>query len=120
MKHEFRVKRIYEAPTAEDGCRLLVDRLWPRGVKKEAAQIDHWPKELTPSSDLRKWFHEDTTRINEFAKRFTAELTARQDQISEFLQSLNEPVITLVTSTVGTEGHVPVLKRFLERQQASN
>lgn len=120
MEHKYRTKRIYDAVTKEDGCRLLVDRLWPRGVKKEAAQIDHWPKVFTPSNDLRKWFHEDTTRVIEFAERFTAELTERLDQINEFLQSLDEPVITLVTSTRQLEGHVPVLKRFLERQQNSS
>lgn len=119
MKHEFRVKRVYETASKEDGCRLLVDRLWPRGVRKEAAEIDHWPKQLTPSNDLRNWFHQDKSRIDEFGKRFTAELMERQEPIAEFLRSLNEPVVTLVTATVVTDGHVPVLKRFLENQQTS-
>lgn len=64
---EFRVKRIYDDPSTDDGVRLLVDRLWPRGVSKEAAKIDLWAKELTPSNELRKWFHDHPDQHEEFA-----------------------------------------------------
>jgi len=69
-----RVRRAYDAPTPDDGCRVLVDRLWPRGLKREAAGIDHWLRELAPSNELRKWFAHDPARWDEFRQRYAAEL----------------------------------------------
>ena len=69
-----RLKRACAAPSAEDGTRVLVDRLWPRGVRKDDAAIDQWKKELTPSTELRKWFGHDPGRWAEFQRRFAAEL----------------------------------------------
>jgi len=115
MRYQFRVKRVYETPTEEDGIRVLVDRLWPRGVTKEAAQIDHWAKVLTPSNELRKWFHADRTQFDEFAAKYLAELEGRYDEISAFCQALDGPNVTLITSTKSLEqGHVAVLMKFLE------
>jgi uncharacterized protein YeaO (DUF488 family) len=65
-----RLKRAYESPSAEDGTRVLVDRLWPRGVKKADAAIDHWVKDLSPSAQLRKWFGHDPARWQEFRRRY--------------------------------------------------
>lgn len=73
MQHELRVKRIYDDPSAEDGFRILVDHLWPRGVSRDAAQVDLWAKELTSSNDLGKWFHEGTTRYAGVVAKYTAE-----------------------------------------------
>jgi len=70
----FRTKRVYASPAAEDGLRVLVDRLWPRGLTKEAAAVDEWLKDIAPSTDLRKWFHQDTGRWDEFTRRYRAEL----------------------------------------------
>ncbi|WP_423737538.1 DUF488 domain-containing protein [Chitinophaga caseinilytica] len=71
-----KTKRIYEPPAATDGFRILVDRLWPRGIKKESAHIDLWAKDVAPSNDLRKWFHHDAGNWTEFEKRYRAELKA--------------------------------------------
>ncbi|MEL7974600.1 DUF488 domain-containing protein [Isoptericola sp. F-RaC21] len=68
------VKRVYDEPSPEDGSRVLVDRLWPRGVSKERARLDRWSKEVAPSSDLRTWFHHDPERFEEFERRYRAEL----------------------------------------------
>ena len=70
------VKRIYAAPAATDGCRVLVDRLWPRGLSKEKAQVDHWFRDLAPSNELRRWYGHDPDKWNEFRKRYWAELDA--------------------------------------------
>ena len=69
-----RVRRAYDAPTPDDGCRVLVDRLWPRGLKREAAGIDHWLRELAPSNELRTWFAHDPARWDEFRRRYAEEL----------------------------------------------
>lgn len=71
-----KVKRVYEKPAKRDGKRVLVDRLWPRGLTKESAAVDHWLRDLAPSSDLRKWFHARPERWSEFRKRYMKELTA--------------------------------------------
>lgn len=115
MKPDIRVKRIYDEPSQEDGFRILVDRLWPRGVFKEAAAIDLWPKELTPSNDLRKWFHADPTRYTEFTSRYIAELDDRIVDVKRILASVNNPTVTLLSSTKDLAGgHVGVLKQFIE------
>jgi uncharacterized protein YeaO (DUF488 family) len=71
-----RIKRAYEEPARTDGYRVLVDRLWPRGVKKQALKLDAWAKDLAPSPDLRRWFGHEPERFREFARRYTAELRA--------------------------------------------
>ena len=73
-----RVARVYDPPGKADGWRLLVDRLWPRGLKKEAAQVDHWMKEIAPSDRLRKWFGHDPERWVEFQRRYRKELAAKK------------------------------------------
>lgn len=111
---EFQIKRIYDVPSPEDGVRLLVDRLWPRGVSKVAAKIDLWAKELTPSHELRKWFHNHPDQHVEFANRYRLELKERLDDIFELLTSIDSQVVTLVTSSKDLEfGHVSVLREFL-------
>ncbi len=79
-------KRIYDAPEKSDGYRILVDRLWPRGISKDSAHIDEWLKELAPSDALRKWFHHDSERWQEFQKRYTTELNS--PALQEILQRL--------------------------------
>ncbi|REJ82092.1 MAG: DUF488 family protein [Planctomycetota bacterium] len=114
MATEFRVKRIYEEPSADDGVRLLVDRLWPRGVSKEASKIDLWAKELTPSHELRKWFHDHPDQHADFAERYRIELQERFADITGLFASLETSPVTLVTSTKDLDhGHVAVLKCFL-------
>ncbi|MFF4394782.1 DUF488 domain-containing protein [Streptomyces sp. NPDC001480] len=111
-----RVRRIYETPEPDDGLRVLVDRLWPRGVSKEAAQVDEWPKGLTPSDELRRWYHGGEGSYEEFRRRYEAELDA--PEAAELLDGLRESArkgpVTLVTASKNLEeGHVAVLARLL-------
>jgi len=93
---EIAIKRVYEESSPYDGYRVLVDRLWPRGISKEAAQIDEWNKDLAPSTDLRKWFGHDPARWDEFSAKYMQELKANGFG-NEFLQRLGkEEKITLV------------------------
>jgi uncharacterized protein YeaO (DUF488 family) len=78
-----RLKRAYERPSPDDGVRILVDRLWPRGLKKVDAAIDHWMKNVAPSSELRRWFAHDPVRWKEFQRRYKQELKQRQKEINE-------------------------------------
>lgn len=75
---EIRIKRIYDGTDPEDGTRILVDRLWPRGLSKEAAKVDHWAKEISPSNELRKWYGHDPAKWGEFQKRYAAELEGKK------------------------------------------
>ena len=91
-----RLKRAYEAPTKDDGLRILVDRLWPRGVSKEDAAIDRWIKDVAPSTELRKWFGHDPERWNEFRKRYVAEIRDQPDELAELRRLARQGPITLV------------------------
>ena len=77
-----KIKRIYESSSEEDGFRILIDRLWPRGLSKESAQIDTWLKDIAPSDSLRKWFSHDPKKWSEFKKRYREELKEKKDTIS--------------------------------------
>ena len=90
------LKRAYEAASAKDGTRVLVDRLWPRGVKKADAAIDHWFKDLSPSTELRKWFGHDPARWEEFRRRFSIELRVHADQLEQLRSLARRKRITLV------------------------
>src|SRR5260370_39291482 len=78
-----KIKRIYEPPAKDDGWRVLVDRLWPRGMKKEAAKIDLWMKEVAPSDGLRKWFGHDPKKWPQFQKKYRTELASKRESIAE-------------------------------------
>ncbi len=109
-----RIKRIYETPSKADGYRILVDRLWPRRVTKEAACLDLWSKEMAPSSELRKWFNHDPTRFEEFSDRYYAELTEKSDVIKDIVSSSNKKTITLLYAARDAKcNHAIVLKDFL-------
>lgn len=93
---EVGLKRAYEAPAAEDGTRILVDRLWPRGIKKEDAAIERWLKELAPSPDLRRWFGHKPERWPEFRLRYRAELEEHRDLVAELRALARRQRVTLV------------------------
>jgi uncharacterized protein YeaO (DUF488 family) len=93
-----KLKRAYEVPSPEDGKRVLVDRLWPRGVSKAHAAIDHWAKKLSPSTELRKWFAHDPARWQEFRRRFTAELRQHPDELGRLREMARKGPITLIYS----------------------
>ena len=77
-----RVKQVYEKPEAADGCRVLVDRLWPRRLARSSAHLDHWMKDVVPSNGLRKWFAHDPVKWSEFQKRYRAELAKSAEQLA--------------------------------------
>ncbi|MFF7976365.1 DUF488 family protein [Streptomyces sp. NPDC007905] len=113
-----RVRRIYEPPEPDDGLRVLVDRLWPRGLAKEAAQIDAWPKELTPSTELRNWYHAGEGSYVEFRRRYEAELDApgAAELLDGLRKSVREGRVTLLTASKRPEqGHASVLAELLGR-----
>ncbi|MFE6622339.1 DUF488 domain-containing protein [Streptomyces sp. NPDC008086] len=112
-----RIRRVYDPPEPADGVRVLVDRLWPRGLSKEAARVDEWPKALTPSTELRRWYHAGEGSYEEFAERYEAELadpeaTELLDRVRELA---NKGDVTLLTASKTPEqSHATVLVRLLE------
>lgn len=112
-----KIKRIYEPPAESDGERILVDRLWPRGVSKKAAQLSAWLKDLAPSEDLRRWFAHDPARWPEFQDRYTAELAEPKKArlLEEVAQRARRRPVTLVCAARDqTMNNAMVLKNLLE------
>jgi uncharacterized protein YeaO (DUF488 family) len=109
-----KLKRAYERPSASDGVRILVDRMWPRGVRKAAARIDRWEKDLAPSAELRRWFGHDPARWEGFRRRYAAELRKSRDRIRGLRDAARQGPITLVYA-VRDESHndAVVPRRFL-------
>lgn len=105
------LKRAYDEPDTADGPRFLVDRLWPRGVKKEALEMDAWLKDLAPSTELRKWFQHDPEKWAEFQQRYRAELDARPETWSTLLAAAQQSDITLVYGARDTEHNDAVVLR---------
>ncbi len=93
-----RLKRAYEPPASDDGTRVLIDRLWPRGVKKADAAIDEWMKEIAPSTTLRKWFGHDPERWSEFRRRYKSEIRHHRDELERLRALAQRGRITLVFS----------------------
>ena len=111
-----RVKRVYEPAEAEDGFRVLVDRLWPRGLSKEVARVDLWVKELAPSTELRRWFHSDAGSWAEFKKRYRKELSANREVATDLRKRLGRKKTTFVFAVKDAEhNHAILLKAFLEQ-----
>lgn len=109
------LKRAYDAPEEDDGCRLLVDRLWPRGVRKEDLQIDAWLKEIAPSDKLRKWFGHDPEKFERFAHRYRQELATKEEALQEVWSYLNKyKTITFVFAAKDRQhNNAAVLKEYL-------
>jgi uncharacterized protein YeaO (DUF488 family) len=116
MPPHIQIKRAYEPPSKEDGVRILVDRLWPRGITKEKAAVKEWAKDLAPSTELREWFHHDTGHWPEFEKRYKAELK-HNAAIEPFREEYRETkLITLVYGAKDEEhNHAIVLKNYLDQ-----
>jgi uncharacterized protein YeaO (DUF488 family) len=98
-----RIKRAYEGPVASDGYRVLIDRLWPRGIRREDSRLDEWARELAPSSELRHWFGHDPERFEEFRRRYTAELAGHQEKLRELRRRARRGTLTLVYGARDTE-----------------
>jgi len=94
---DVKLKRVYEPAEQSDGYRVLIDRLWPRGVSREAAQLSDWARDIAPSTELRKWFGHDPAKWDEFRKRYRAELDANPDAVEELRDLLKKhPTTTLL------------------------
>lgn len=106
---KIRIKRVYEPPCKDDGRRILVDRLWPRGLSKEKASVDLWLKDIAPSTELRKWFGHDPGRWDEFQKRYLAELKDNSEPIQLLKQELDKGIVTLVYSAKDEEHNQAVV-----------
>lgn len=111
-----KLKRAYEKPTKDDGERILVERLWPRGVTKAKAKLDLWLKDVAPSAELRKWFGHDPDKWIEFRQRYRKELKQKADQIKLLKRKAREGTITLIYAA-RDEAHngALVLKQFLQK-----
>jgi uncharacterized protein YeaO (DUF488 family) len=110
-----RIKRIYELPADGDGLRVLVDRIWPRGMKREAAKVDLWLKEIAPSSALRKWFGHDPAKWGKFCERYYKELESKQHELNVLRSHSEGSVVTLLFSARDAEHNNAIaLKAYLE------
>jgi uncharacterized protein YeaO (DUF488 family) len=112
-----RIKRVYDQASEEDGFRILVDRLWPRGMSKDKAKVDLWLKEVAPSDDLRKWFSHDPKKWKEFKKRYENELKGKQELLHKMKQAEKEKgTVTIVYSAKEEEHNQAVaLAAFLQK-----
>lgn len=111
------IKRIYEDSSKNDGYRILVDRLWPRGVSKEAANLDEWDKNIAPSTELRKWFDHKEERLQEFTLRYKEELMSQKDALNQILKIAQTQKVTLLYGAKNSEiNQAVVLKNILNQQ----
>ena len=110
------LKRAYEAPTRSDGCRILVERLWPRGLSKKDAKVDFWPKEVAPSTELRRWFDHDAGKWAEFKRRYYRELRDHEVALNSIRERLGKGPVTFVFGSRELQHNNAVaLKEYLER-----
>lgn len=114
---DMRVKRVYEKASRRDGKRILVDRLWPRGVSKDEARVVVWIKQVSPSSELRRWFGHDPKKWDEFKRRYFEELDTRQEQVQELRQQFKGRTITLLYAARDAEHNNAVaLREYLAKR----
>ncbi len=112
-----RLKRAYDKPSPDDGLRVLVERLWPRGLSKECAAVDLWMKDLAPSPELRRWFNHDPARWEEFQKRYRAELKQNKHAVEELRQKCLAGAVTFVYAARDLEHNsARLLKEYFEHE----
>jgi uncharacterized protein YeaO (DUF488 family) len=117
MSGKVRTKRVYEEASPRDGTRVLVDRIWPRGLRKESASVDLWLKEIAPSTELRKWYGHNPERWAEFKKRYETELADHTDELKQLIAlARNGPVTLLFAAHDGERSNAEVLKQYLGRR----
>lgn len=115
MPATIKVKRVYDASTKQDGLRVLVDRVWPRGLTKQAAAVDLWLRDLAPSTELRKWFAHDPKKWGQFCARYASELDAKADMVAQLkAQSRTRRVTLLYAAKDTAHNNAVALKRYLE------
>ena len=105
MPSEIRVRRVYDAPSPEDGARVLVDRVWPQGLRKDAARLDEWAKDVAPSTELRQWYEHDPAKFDEFRRRYLDELSgsAQRKELGRLRVLAAARPVTLLTATRDVE-----------------
>lgn len=118
MKNPIHIKRIYDELAETDGYRILVDRLWPRGVKKEDAYLDEWDKDVAPSTEIRKEFNHQDDRFAQFTKEYKKELAGKKEALQHILE-INQkyPVTLLYAARSRTINHAIVLQEVLQKQK---
>jgi uncharacterized protein YeaO (DUF488 family) len=118
VKTALRIKRVYEASAKDDGMRVLVDRIWPRGLSKEQAAIDEWIKEIAPTSALRSWFGHDPQRWPEFRERYFKELGSSADAVSRLADLMSDRTVTLLFAARNTErNNAAVLAEYMKSRR---
>ncbi len=116
MKEKVAIKRVYETPVKTDGFRILIDRLWPRGLSKETASVDLWLKEIAPSTGLRQWFGHDPEKWKDFQKRYREELKGHKEEMKILKEKIAEGIVTLVYAAKDEEHNdAVVLQQVLEK-----
>jgi len=110
------VKRAYDPPGSDDGLRILIDRLWPRGLSKNALKLDAWVKHLSPSNALRQWYQHDPEKFAEFRRRYVAELKSESDALDELRNTVRGRTVTLLTATKELDlSHATVMRELLDQ-----
>ncbi len=121
IKSTLKTKRVYESPSDDDGYRIYVERLWPRGISKEKAGIDLWMKDIAPSTELRKWFKHDAKKWEEFKKRYYLEIREKKDMIGEIATRLNDGSVTLLYASREPEFNAAnALLAYLDKMLTQN
>ena len=111
---QIHIKRVYDSPQQSDGVRILIDRLWPRGLSKDRAKLDAWVKQLAPSDELRRWYGHDPRRFAEFHRRYLGELAAQDEALAELRARARGNSLTLLTATRELDlSHAQVLREVL-------
>ncbi|RXS44271.1 DUF488 domain-containing protein [Idiomarina sp. 29L] len=110
------LKRIYDEASSDDGYRVLVDKLWPRGISKDAAKLDEWIKDIAPSDELRQWFHSNRSEWGEFRNRYLHELKEHKEGLRDLVSRASSEKVTLLYSSKDTEhNNAVVLKEYLNK-----
>ena len=119
---DIKIKRVYEEPSDADGMRILVDRMWPRGIKKENLLMDSWEKGLAPTSDLRKWYSHDPAKFDEFRKRYFAELdtSSEAENFVRRILAYDGTVTLLFSAKDAQHSNAMVLKEWIEKRHHQN
>ncbi len=113
-----RIQRVYETPSGEEGYRVLIDRLWPRGLRKDQVRFDVWLKELAPSTELRRWFGHEPAKWEEFKRRYFAELDAQPEAVAELARRAAEGTVTLLFGAKAERfSNAAALKEYLEARR---
>ena len=116
-----KIKRVYDPPSPNDGKRILIDRLWPRGLKKEDAKVDDWIKEVAPSTELRTWYGHDPKKWSEFKRRFFSELRRRQDLVEGIVSASRKGTVTLLFGSREERfNNAVALKEFVEARMSAS